>query len=194
MAVKIPPQDRGKCEVNRLSAVVMLKREQINPKYKLACQFGTLKSLFTASSLIPYPSPVRLSVEMSNTEISLREAARKYAVIKNDIVKCICKSGCKATHCICKRSKKCLSQCHKGLKCSNGDECDVYENFKKMFPKWDDKHTSNENDVFFSNTCTVDNWLALVYTIANSRPQLFSGIIDKYFGESSDLMAILSLA
>ena len=84
--------------------------------------------------------------------------------------------------------------CHIGLKCSNGDGCDVYENFKKMFRKWSDKHRSNENDVFFSNTCTVDNWLALVYIIANSRPQLFSGIIDKYFGESSDLMAIPGIA
>ena len=63
-----------------------------------------------------------------------------------------------------------------------------------MFPKWGDKRRSVENDVFFSNTCTVDRWLALVYIIANSRPQLFSGIIDKYFGESSDLMAILGLA
>ena len=63
-----------------------------------------------------------------------------------------------------------------------------------MFPKWGDKRTSNENDVFFSNTCTVDNWLALVHIIANSRPQLFSGIIGKYIGESSDLMAILGLA
>ena len=39
-----------------------------------------------------------------------------------------------------------------------------------MFPKWGDKHRSNENNVFFSNTCTVDNWLALMYIIANSRP------------------------
>ena len=64
----------------------------------------------------------------------------------------------------------------------------------KILPKWGDKHRSNENDVFFSNTCTVDNWLALVYIIANSRPRLLSGIIDRYFGESSDLMAILGLA
>ena len=63
-----------------------------------------------------------------------------------------------------------------------------------MFRKWSDKHRSNENDVFFSNTCTVDNWLALVYITANSRPQLFSSIIDKCFGESSDLMAILGIA
>ena len=63
-----------------------------------------------------------------------------------------------------------------------------------MFPKWGDKHTSNENNVFFSNTCTVDNWFALVYIIANSRPQLFIRIIDKYFGESSDIMVILGSA
>ena len=197
VAMKIPPtpQDRGKCEVNRLPAVVVLKRGQINLKYKLACQFGTLESLFNASSLIPYPGPVNLSVEISNTEISLREAARKHSVIKSDIIKCKRKSGYETTHCICKRNnKKCLPNCHTRLKCSNGDECDVYGSFKKMFPKWGDKHRSNENDVFFPNTCTVDRWLALVYIIANSRPQLFSGIIDKYFGESSDLMAILGLA
>ena len=181
VTVKIPRQDREKCEVNRLPAKVVLKRGQINPKYKLAGQFGTLESLFTASSLMPYPGPVKLSVEISNTEISLREAARKYSIIKSDIIKSKCKSGCKTTHCICKRNnKKCFSHCHKGLKCSNGDECDVYENFKKMFPKWGDQHKRNENNVFFSNTCTVDNWLALVYIIANSRPQFFSGIIDKY--------------
>ena len=98
----------------------MLKRGQINPKYKLACQFGKLGSLFTASSLIHYPGPVNLSVETSNTEISLREAARKHSVIKSDIIKCKCKSVCKTTHCICKRNnKKCLSHCHKDLKCSN---------------------------------------------------------------------------
>ena len=111
VAVKIPPHDRRKCEVNRLPAVVVLKRGQINPKYKLACKFGTL---------VLYPGPANLSVEISNTEISLREAARKHSVIKSDIIKCKCKSVCKTTHCICKRNnKKCLSHCHKDLKCSN---------------------------------------------------------------------------
>ena len=63
-----------------------------------------------------------------------------------------------------------------------------------MFPNWGEKHRSNEYDVFFPDKCAVENWLALVYIIANSRPQLFSSIIDKYFGESSDLVAILGLA
>ena len=47
--------------------------------------------------LIPYPGPVNLSDEISKTEISLREAARKHSVIKSDIIKCKCKSGCKTT-------------------------------------------------------------------------------------------------
>ena len=103
VAVKIPPHDRRKCEVNRLPAVVVLKRGQINPKYKLACKFGTL---------VLYPGPANLSVEISNTEISLRETARKHSVIKSDIIKCKCKSGYKTTHCICKRNnKKCLPNC-----------------------------------------------------------------------------------
>ena len=81
--------------------------------------------------LILYPGPVSLSVEISNTKMSLREAARKHSVMKNDIIKCKCKCGCKTTHFFCKRNnKKSLSHCHKSLKCSNGDECDVYENFK----------------------------------------------------------------
>ena len=41
MVVKIPPQDRRKWGANRLPGVVVLKRGQINPKYKLVCQFGT---------------------------------------------------------------------------------------------------------------------------------------------------------
>ena len=84
----------------------MLKSGQIKPKYKLACQIGTLNSLFTASSLISYPGSVDLSVEISNTEISLGEAARKHSVIKSDIIKCKCKSGWKTTHCISKKNNK----------------------------------------------------------------------------------------
>ena len=36
VAVKIPPQDRGKCEVNRLPAVVVRKNGADNPKIKVS--------------------------------------------------------------------------------------------------------------------------------------------------------------
>ena len=80
-------------------------------------------------------------------------------VIKSDISKCKCKSG--------KNNINCLSHYHKSLRCSNGNKCDVYQKFKEMFPKWGDEHTSNEIDFCVYNTCTVDNWLDLVYIIAN---------------------------
>ena len=43
VAVKVPPIDRGKCDVGRVPAVVVL-RVQVQAKCKLACRFGTTKS------------------------------------------------------------------------------------------------------------------------------------------------------
>ena len=51
-AAKVPPTDRGKCDASRVLAVVVLKRGQVQAKYKLACRFGTIESFYTASSLI----------------------------------------------------------------------------------------------------------------------------------------------
>ena len=169
------------------------KKEQINPKYKLVCQFGTQEILFTESPLIPYPGPVSLSVEISNTQMFLREAARKHSDIKSGFIKC--KSDCKKTLCICKRNnEKYLSHCQKGLKCSNGNECDVYENFKKMFPKWSDKHIITENDVFLSNACTVEQLTCFSLYNSKFKTTIVQRYHRKYFAESSDLMAILALA
>ena len=53
------------------------------------------------------------------------------------------------------------------MKCSNGNECDVYENFKKMFPKWSDKHIITENDVLLSNACTVEQLTC--FSLYNSK-------------------------
>ena len=58
VAVKVPSIDRGKCDVSRVPAVVVLKRGQVQAKYILACRFGTIESFYTASSLISYPAPI----------------------------------------------------------------------------------------------------------------------------------------
>ena len=119
--MKVPPTDRCKCDVSRVPPVVILKRGQIQPKYKLACRFGTIESIFTASSLISYPVPIDILDE--DKTVSLREAARLHSVLKKDISKCNCKTGCKTSRCHCKKiSIKCSSQYHKGLKCKNYDE------------------------------------------------------------------------
>ena len=192
VAVKIPPQDRGKCEVKRLPATVVLKRGRVHPKYKLACQYGTLESFYTASSLIRYPGAVNLSDNVDK-EISLREAARKHAIVKANIVKCKCRTGCKTSHCICKKNgKNCFSGCHKGLKCNNCED-KRYERKKSDLPRWGGKHTINGKNYFFSNTCTVDNWLALFSIISSAKPEFYNEIVKEYFSQDSDFIAILGL-
>ena len=57
----VAPTDRGKGDVSRVPTVVVLKRGQIQAKYKLACRFGTIASFYTASSLISLPSTSRHS-------------------------------------------------------------------------------------------------------------------------------------
>ena len=56
--MKVPHFDRAKLDVGRMLVVIILKREQLQGKYKLACRFGTIESFYTASSLISYPAPV----------------------------------------------------------------------------------------------------------------------------------------
>ena len=83
VAVKVPPIDRGKFDVSRVPAVVVLKRGQVQAKYILACRFGTIESFYTASSLISYPAPIDILDE--GKTVSLREAARLHSVLKKDI-------------------------------------------------------------------------------------------------------------
>ena len=79
----VAPTDRGKGDVSRVPTVVVLKRGQVQAKYKLACRFGTIASFSTASSLISYPAPVDILDE--GKTVSLREAARLHSVLKKDI-------------------------------------------------------------------------------------------------------------
>ena len=78
VAVKVPPIDKAKCDASHVSAVLALKRGQVQPKYELACRFGTIESFYTASSLMNYPAPVDILDE--DKTVSLREAARLHSV------------------------------------------------------------------------------------------------------------------
>ena len=78
VAVKVPPIDKAKCDTSHVPVVVALKRGQVQPKYKLACRFGTIEGFYTASSLINYPAPVDILDE--DKTVSLREAARLHSV------------------------------------------------------------------------------------------------------------------
>ena len=91
VAVKVAPIERGKCDVSRVTAVV----------------------------------------------VSLRKAARLHSVLKKNISKCNCKTGCKTSHFHCQKiSTKCLPQCHKGIKCKNYDKEGPYDKKSMCLPKW----------------------------------------------------------
>ena len=135
VAVKVALIDRGKCDVSRVTAVVALKRQQVQAKYKLACRFGTVENFYAVSSLISYPAPVDI-LDKGKT-VSLRKAARLHSVLKKNISKCNWKTGCKTSHFHCQKiSTKCLPQCHKGIKCKNYDKEGPYDKKSMCLPKW----------------------------------------------------------
>ena len=46
VVMKVPTINRGKCDVGRVPAVVVLKRGKVQAKYKLSSRFGTVKFLY----------------------------------------------------------------------------------------------------------------------------------------------------
>ena len=147
VVVKVPPVDKGKCNVSHVPAVIVLKRGQVQPKHKLACTFSKIQSIYTASSLIIYPAPVDILDE--DKTVLLREAARLHSILKKDISKCNSKTECKTSHYHCKKiSLKCSSQCQKGLKCKIYDEEGPYDKKNMSLPKWGGSFECNKVNVF----------------------------------------------
>ena len=192
VAIKVPPNDRGKCDMNRIPALVKSISGKGQQTYKLVCAYGVIEGRFTASSLVEYPG--QISVDDSKI-ITLREAARMFTVHKSDITFGKCKVGCKTKKCPCKKKGvKCMSRCHKGHTCSN---CETgyqsSQNKTLVLPSWGGKYKANDVSVCFSNTCTVDNWLVLVKIISFLYPSDFKTILDDYFSKNSDFVAVLGL-
>ena len=73
----------------------------MNPKYKLACQFGTTGGFFTASSLVSYPGKAHINNE--DEVVSLREAARLSSVHKMEVTFCKCKALRKSKNALVRR-------------------------------------------------------------------------------------------
>ena len=75
VVVKIPAIDREKCDLNRIPVMVISKRGKLQPKYALACRYGRIQGLFTASSLV-FPG----NIDCDQTkDVTLREAARLHS-------------------------------------------------------------------------------------------------------------------
>ena len=109
--------------------------------------------------------------------------------------KCICKTGCKTSHCHCKKvSTKCSSQCHKGLKSKNYDKEGLYDKKKRSLPKLGGSFDFSKVKCVFVNTFPVHNWLVLFCSLSYENPEVYQNFIRKNLGTSSDFMAVLRLA
>ena len=188
VSVMIPKEDRGKVELRRIPAVVVkVKGSLSHPLYLLACKFGTLEGLFTASKLKSYPGAVDLDSSAVNDYISLRSAAKMYAKRKDDIVICKCRKGCSNNRCPCKRGNLlCTSRCHKGYACSNKEK--AVGNNVNEFPPYGGSIIHNEVCYKFYNTCPIDNWLAIFGAIAVCYPNIFDEILIETDGENMSTM------
>ena len=193
VAVKIPPIDRSKCDAIRIPCVIIAKKGNVQPRYKVSCCHGLIEGLYTASSLVMYPGKVYACQTEKN--VTLREAARLHTVHKTEVTFCKCKTGCKTKRCPCKKNDvACLSRCHKGHKCTNSMEAAyTMKNTTLVLPSWGGQYKHNSCAFSFSNMCPIDNWFVLLRMASLVYPELYANILDSNFSKNSDFIGVMGL-
>ena len=129
VTVKVPVQDRGPCDLNRIPGIIV---EEKNGFHKIKTQYGVLKNQYRTDELERCRS-LSTDEEWGNDEtITLREAARRFNRREGEVSVCTCKSGCGNKRCKCfKQNLKCTTRCHSGQNCANkGIFLHVTESFK----------------------------------------------------------------
>ena len=165
VALRIPKEDRSKVDRKRLPAVVVKIKNTTPPMYKLACKFGTIKGYYSTSDIISYPGVVEIANE--NVELSLREAAMENSVMKVKVTYCKCRKLCHTNRCPCrKQNVPCHSRCHSGTACEN-NQADELLSVINQFEM--PSYGGSIGGIHFSNTCPVDNWLAMLSVIEHSH-------------------------
>ena len=179
VSVIIPKKDRSKVELRRIPAVIVqVKGSTTHPLYRLACKFGTIEGLFTASNLKSYPGDVELEENVVNNYISLRTAAKLYAKRKDDIFICKCKKGCVNSRCPCKRvNAVCTSRCHKGFPCPNKHEVAEKVDHQIKFPPYGGALVQGDITLKFLNTCPIDDWLVMLRAIFIRFPDIYESLM-----------------
>ena len=123
VTVRVPPEDRGPCDQQRVPGVIV---KISNGSHKIRTKYGVLKIQYRTDELERHAvKDVSVDGWENDTVISLREAARKFNLRRNDVAVCKCKSGCDNKKCRCFRGNlKCTSRCHSGTSCHNkGNFC-----------------------------------------------------------------------
>ena len=186
VAVKVPKNDRSKVAMRRIQAVVVKLKNTSPPMYKLACQYGTIAGYFSTSELIPFPGKVQ--IENEDKEITLREAARQHSASKEMTIFCKCKTFCESKRCPCRRNDRiCYTRCHSGNGCKN------MQDYIEYLPSFGGFINLNGVPIYLSNTCPVDNWLAVFSMINQFQKPLYEAMVEHSTESNTEFSALMIL-
>ena len=118
VTVRVPHEDRGPCDQQRVPGVVV---KISNNSHKIRTEYGVLKTQYRTDELEKNAvKVVGLDGWEDDAVISLREAAKRFNHRKDDVAVCKCKFGCNNNKCRCfKTNLACSSRCHNGTSCNN---------------------------------------------------------------------------
>ena len=194
VSASIPKEDRGKIEYRRLKGVVVDTKDYKRGfrKYRVATEFGTLDGWLSVEQLREYNGKVNLTLTKEHS-ITIREAARMNSIRKGNC--CNCENGCVDRRCGCRkysfRTKmitKCGTQCHKGKPCGN----QVVDTILPVFPAYGGYYIKDCAKIIFSNTCSIDCWIALFKVIQSEHPEKLELLIrENSTGKNSTIMVFL---
>ena len=121
VTIPIPSVDKGRGDRRNILYLVTHFSSHTE-QYKLGTRHGLLNSTFSMSQFMSSIFHGFSEGEVdSNTEISVREAARLQSIGDGEcFAKCSCKTGCARKTCKCARSNvSCNSRCHNSNSCQN---------------------------------------------------------------------------
>ena len=198
VSVSIPKEDRAKFDATRIKGtIVEIKTfKQGFRMYRVAMEFGTLDGWISVSQLRIYFGKVNLTSAVDN-HISLREAAQLYAAAKENscskcckcINGCVDRSGCVKHGHETQWVTKCSAKCHNGSPCSN----QFSQTNLPIFPAYGGVGIlSNSEKMYFSNTCPVDCWLALIKVIQTDHAEILESVVSaNIIGPNSEMMVFV---
>ena len=197
VSVCVPQIDRVKCDKKRIRGQVVdvknLKRGVM--KYKVATEFGTLQGWLSSSQLRTYCGIVNITSDIERT-ISIREATQIASTHKLSITICNCKNGCLDKRCNCVRYgieygvvPNCSSHCHKGKACQLKEKVHTFPDFPTYGGSFVEKGFTR---TYFSNTCTVDCWIAFFKVMQHQFPAQLERIVQEYsIGVTSSIILFI---
>ena len=182
VSVKIPKAIRHPTDLRRLTCVILKRSPGRNPTYKLICEYGVIKRLFTAASLMPFPGDVKIGPPTN--VLSLTDANKLFQMTEVTFCHLL---HCNTAQCRCYRKiRQCSSGCHKidTVNCKNkSQEANGFEDdeltantlsVSSVMPAYGGEiELSDGNFVKLLDNCTIDTWIVILKAVMKNNPLVF---------------------